>query len=163
MMLWFWLSANILISRFIHIQTTNEGCRGEYSVSGMFLKGHTFTTITVDSPTRCQMLCSQDVRCQSYNFIIGQHMCELNNRTKEARPEDFVDDPWRFYMKGGFSRGIEVVSYMSRILKTESGISIFTFGLNNVTFPQSFEIQQHDTVLVHGFNCAFRNTVDQTA
>ena len=104
-MLWVWLSANILISRIIHIQTTNEACRGEYSVSGMFLKGHTFKTITVDHPTRCQMLCSQDVRCQSYNFIIGKHVCELNNRTKEARPEDFGDDPRRFYMKGGFGRG----------------------------------------------------------
>ncbi|XP_067030135.1 uncharacterized protein [Acropora muricata] len=103
-MLWFWLSANFLISRIIHIETTNEVCHGEYSVSGMFLKGHTFKTITVDSPTRCQMLCSQDVRCQSYNFIISKHICELNNRTKEATPEDFVDDPCRFYVKGGFSR-----------------------------------------------------------
>ena len=105
MLLWFWLSANFLISRIIHIETTNEVCRGEYSVSGMFLKGHTFKTITVEHPTRCQMLCSQDVRCQSYNFIIGEHICELNNRTKEARPEDFGDDPRRFYMKGGFGRG----------------------------------------------------------
>jgi len=104
MTLWFWLSANFLISRIIHIEATNEACRGEYSVSDMFLKGHTFKTITVDSPTRCQMLCSQDVRCQSYNFIFGKYICELNNRTKEARPEDFKDDPWRFYMKGGFSR-----------------------------------------------------------
>ncbi|XP_044184017.1 uncharacterized protein LOC122964492 [Acropora millepora] len=104
MMLWFWLSANFLISRIIHIEATSEACRGEYSVSGMFLKGHTFKTITVDSPTRCQMLCSQDVRCQSYNFIFGKYICELNNRTKEARPQDFKEDPWRFYMKGGFSR-----------------------------------------------------------
>ncbi|XP_044165854.1 uncharacterized protein LOC114974569 isoform X2 [Acropora millepora] len=104
MLLWFWLSANFFISRIIHIETTNEVCRGEYSVSGMFLKGHTFKTITVEHPTRCQMLCSQDVRCQSYNFIIGEHICELNNRTKEARPEDFGDDPRRFYMKGGFGR-----------------------------------------------------------
>jgi len=104
MMLWFWLSANFLISRIIHIETTNEACHGEYPISGMFLKGHTFETIAVDSPIRCQMLCSQDVRCQSYNFIIGKDICELNNRTKEARPEDFADDPWRFYMKGGFSR-----------------------------------------------------------
>ena len=113
MMLWFWLSANFLISRIIHIETTNEACHGEYSVSGMFLKGHTFKTIAVDSPTRCQMLCSQDVRCQSYNFIIGKDICELNNRTKEARPQDFVDDPWRFYMKGGFSRGMELISYQN--------------------------------------------------
>ena len=112
MMLWFWLSANFLISRVIHIERTNEACRGEYAVSGMFLKGHTFKTITVDSPTTCQILCSQDVRCQSYNFIIGKHICELNNRTKEARPEDFVDDPWGFYMKGGFSRGIIISIYL---------------------------------------------------
>ncbi|XP_044179863.1 venom prothrombin activator oscutarin-C non-catalytic subunit-like [Acropora millepora] len=104
MMLLFWLSANFLISRVIQIETTNEVCRGEYAISGMFLKGHTFKTITVDSPTSCDSLCIQDVRCQSYNFIIGKNICELNNRTKEARPGDFVDDPWRFYMKGGFSR-----------------------------------------------------------
>ena len=119
MMLWFWLSANFLISRVIHIETTNEACRGEYAVSGMFLKGHTFKTITVDSPTRCQILCSQDVRCQSYNFIIGKHICELNNRTKEARPGDFLDDPWRFYMKGGFSRGIIISIYLE---DSENGI-----------------------------------------
>ena len=112
MMLLFWLSANFLISRVIQIETTNEVCRGEYAISGMFLKGHTFKTITVDSPTSCDSLCIQDVRCQSYNFIIGKNICELNNRTKEARPEDFVDDPWRFYMKGGFSRGVEVISYI---------------------------------------------------
>ena len=112
MMLWFWLLANVLISKVIHIERTNEACRREYAVSGMFLKGHTFKTITVDSPTSCDILCSQNVRCQSYNFIIGKHICELNNRTKEARPEDFVDDPWRFYMKGGFSRGMEVISYI---------------------------------------------------
>ena len=107
MMLWFWLSANFLISRVIHIETTNEACRGEYAVSGMFLKGHTFKTITVDSPTTCQILCSQDFRCQSYNFIIGKRICELNNRTKEARPGDFVDDPWRFYMK--------LLGYLSKV------------------------------------------------
>ena len=45
MMLLFWLSANFLISRVIQIETTNEVCRGEYAISGMFLKGHTFKTI----------------------------------------------------------------------------------------------------------------------
>ena len=34
---------------------------------------------------------------------------------------------------------MEVVSYVSRVLNTNSGISTFTFGLNNVTFPQSFQ------------------------
>ena len=56
-------------------------------------------------------------------------MYELNNRTKETRPQDFVDDPWRFYMKGRFFRGMELLSYIYRVLKTESGISISAFGL----------------------------------
>ena len=32
-------------------------------------------------------------------------MCEMNNRTKEAKPEQFVSDPDRFYMKRGAHRG----------------------------------------------------------
>ena len=109
MTLLFWLSANFLILRIIYVETTNEACGGEHSVSGKFLKGHTFKTITVDSPATCETLCSQDVKCQSWNFIIDKHICELNKRTKEARPQDFVDDPWKFYMTGGFRRGMEVL------------------------------------------------------
>ena len=46
--------------------------------------------------------------------IIGKHICELNNRprAKEARPEDFVDNPQRLNMKSGFSRGTGVISYI---------------------------------------------------
>ena len=32
-------------------------------------------------------------------------MCEFNDRTKEARPEDFVSDPDRFYHRRGMKRG----------------------------------------------------------
>ncbi|XP_074634972.1 uncharacterized protein LOC141893461 isoform X1 [Acropora palmata] len=143
MMLWFWLSANFLILRIIHIETTNEACHGEYSVSGMFLKRHTFKTIAVDSPTRCQMLCSQDVRCQSYNFVIGRDICELNNRTKEARPEDFADDPWRFYMKGGFSRAplgsiAELPGKSCTEIKASEGKAM-TYGIHWIYSDENFD------------------------
>ena len=122
---WFCLSANFLISSsIIHTKTTNEACRGEYSV--VFLKGHTFETITVDSPARCQTFCSQDVTCQSFNFIIGKHICELNNRTKDARPKDFVGDAVRY---GGN------IIYLQEY-------KISAFGFNNRTFPKSFKTQQ---------------------
>ena len=32
----------------------------------------------------------RDVRCQSFNYVFIQEKCELSNRIKEARPEDFV-------------------------------------------------------------------------
>ena len=51
------------------------------------------------------MNCEEEVKCQSYNFVIGDKVCELNNRTKEARPEDFKPDQTRFYMKRATNRG----------------------------------------------------------
>ena len=50
------------------------------------------------------------------DVIIGRHICELNNKTKEARPEDFVQDFKRFYMRHSFNSGIKVFSKISRIL-----------------------------------------------
>ena len=78
---------------------------GDTSVYGMFLKGHTFKTFQAGNPAMCMMRCKEEVRCQSYNFAIGQNICELNDRTKEARPEDFIPDDQRIYMKRTFNRG----------------------------------------------------------
>ena len=41
--------------------------------------------------------CNHDDRCQSFNFVISQITCELSNRAKEARPEDFVPESDRYY------------------------------------------------------------------
>ena len=50
-------------------------------------------------------LCEEEVTCQSYNVVIGQNICELKNSAKEARPEDFMPDQRRFYMKRSRNRG----------------------------------------------------------
>ena len=77
-----------------------------YSIYRMMLKGHTYKTfkarpLSVD----CMGACSYDVRCQSYNHVIPSDICELNNRTKEARPEDFVKDIDRYYVTKSSNRG----------------------------------------------------------
>ena len=69
-----------------------------YSVYQMMLKGHTYKTFKT-APGLA------DVRCQSYNFVMFIAICELNNRTKEARPEDFVKNKDRYYMAKGPKRG----------------------------------------------------------
>ena len=46
----------------------------------------------------CDITCERETICQSYSDVIGEKSCELNNRTREARPDNFQPDDLRFYM-----------------------------------------------------------------
>ncbi|XP_027043631.1 protein kinase C-binding protein NELL2-like, partial [Pocillopora damicornis] len=64
--------------------------------------------------------------CQSYNIVILNSKCELNSRTKEARPEDFVKDKDRYYMARNSKRiplgSIpELPAYSCREIKASEG------------------------------------------
>ena len=121
-----WQLALFLLSNTGIPKAADQCCQGEYSVSGMFLKGHVFKTVETHFPSdfECYMVCNQDIRCQSYNVIIDEHICELNNRTKEARPEDFLHDARRFYVKRTSSRGIIIYLWNS---EKNMAINSFTF------------------------------------
>ena len=74
--------------------------KAETSISGTMLRRHIFKRITGASfGDVCLRGCFDDIRCQSFNYVISQYMCELSNRTKEARPEDFVPDSDRYYYR----------------------------------------------------------------
>ena len=101
----FWLTTMFLMSR-IGVLDANSRCHvTESSIGGMYLRGHVFKVHRDELPEECFFLCDEEVTCQSYNVVIGQNICELNNRTKEARPEDFIPDQRRFYMKRSRNRG----------------------------------------------------------
>ena len=100
-----WLSVSLLTSGIVPDGAADQCHPKEYSVFGMFLKGHTFKTVQAAFPAECYLRCEQEIRCQSYNVIIDRNICELNSRTKEARPEDFMPDWHRLYMKRAFKRG----------------------------------------------------------
>ena len=70
------------------------------------LQGFVFKTFSVTAIHECDMSCEREITCQSYNYVIGEKSCELNNRTKEARPENFLRDPSRFYHKRLVDRGM---------------------------------------------------------
>ena len=77
-----------------------------YSIYKMMLKGHTYKTFkTARGTLECREACLADVRCQSYNVVMFTAICELNNQTKEARPEEFVKNKDRYYMAKGPNRG----------------------------------------------------------
>ncbi|RMX44089.1 hypothetical protein pdam_00002501 [Pocillopora damicornis] len=58
---------------------------------------------SIGSSHECDICCERKTRCQSYNYVIGEKFCELNNRTKEANPVNFLADS-RFYQVGIFGR-----------------------------------------------------------
>ena len=101
----------LLVTCQIFCKLDAQQCRSEYSISGMMLKGHTFMEKKTASWLKCVQKCDDDVRCQSFNYVFTRHICELNNRTKEARPEDFVTSDDRFYLERLSERGMQVLSY----------------------------------------------------
>ena len=85
-----------------------QRCRvggSEQSILGWMLKGHIYKTMMAELGHVCLLACRQDDRCQSFNFVISRHMCEFSDRTKEARPEDFILNPDRFYFRRDIKRG----------------------------------------------------------
>ena len=100
--------AVFLLCQHAFVESAVEECSGEaeYSILGMMLGRHIFKTITgAPLGNICLRECYHDVRCQSFNFVISKETCELNNRTKEARPEDFVPNSDRYYFKRDMNRG----------------------------------------------------------
>ena len=76
-----------------------------FSMMGWMLQRHVYKTMLVDIGLRCLMVCRTDDRCQSFNFVMSHHICEFNDRVKEARPEDFIPDPDRYYFRKSLNRG----------------------------------------------------------
>ena len=92
--------------QFIDCVSAGNQCREEVSVSGMALKGFVFKQFYVRALHECDISCEREIICQSYNYAAGQKSCELNNRTKEARPENFRSDPAWFYKRRLSDRGM---------------------------------------------------------
>ena len=88
---------------------TAEQCNGprQLPTSGMMLQKHIYDTRFARSGyAECLHVCREENACQSFNFVMSKSMCEFNNRTKEAYPEDYVPNADRYYVKLDVSRGI---------------------------------------------------------
>ena len=85
---------------------SSVSCRSERSIYGMMLHGHTFKKTRAESLTECVMACNNGAICQSVNYIINEDVCELNNRTKKARPDDLVPHENSIYVTRFSERGI---------------------------------------------------------
>ena len=86
--------------------SAGKQCREERSINGMALHGFVFKKFPVRALQECDISCETEIICQSYNYVLEQKSCELNNRTKEARPENFRSDPARLYKRRLSDRGM---------------------------------------------------------
>jgi len=100
------VAITVLLMNQMSYDVDAQQCRSEYSIRDMMLKRHIFMAKKTANWLKCVDKCNHDIRCQSFNYVISQGICELNNRSKEARPEDFVRDSDWFYIKRLDGRGI---------------------------------------------------------
>ena len=123
----------------LHVGIVSFSCCSvprEVSIFGKMLQKHIFKTITGAAlGDVCLRECYRDVRCQSFNYVFTQDKCELSNRTKEARPEDFVPNSERYYFRRYRKRG-EHQGKMIRLTAIEREIwpFFFTFSCSYFLF-----------------------------
>ncbi|PFX18702.1 Fibrillin-2 [Stylophora pistillata] len=77
----------------------NKQCRVEINIQGMRLEKFVFKKMSASAPHICDIRCGQEITCQSYNYYRKKEICELNNRTKEARTVNFRSAPGWFYIR----------------------------------------------------------------
>ena len=82
-----------------------EVCESFEPKYGGSLLHHVFQTLKVPSSIYCLRACDDDIRCQSINRLVHGEIRELNNRTREAKREDFTDDHTKVYMNKFRKRG----------------------------------------------------------
>ena len=69
-----------------------DGCESFQPIYGGALLHHVYQTLQLPGSVYCLRACDDDIRCQSINHVVYGVICELNNRTKEARPDAFTTD-----------------------------------------------------------------------
>ena len=95
-------------------KTMAQQCPSERSISGWMLQRHVYKTMLADIGLPCWFVCRTDGCCLSFNLSDASRMCEFNDRTKEAKPEDFIPDPDRYYFKKPVNRGnLNVINFVS--------------------------------------------------
>ncbi|XP_022804268.1 microfibril-associated glycoprotein 4-like [Stylophora pistillata] len=89
----------LILTSLMNLSNASDQCGVRMAPTGTALKGFVFKWILVKAPYMCDVECEKEINCQSYNYVMKEKICELNKRTKEARPEHYRFDPARFYAR----------------------------------------------------------------
>ena len=97
----------LLLQRFSGLSA--QQCTSEESIVGMMLQRHIFKIMKPSTSLQCLQACNGHVRCQSFNYDFSDGICELNNHTKEEKPEDFIPNFTRYYFGKARKRGLQLL------------------------------------------------------
>ena len=126
--------------------------RSESSIIGWMLRGHVYDTLLAELPFTCVFKCREDNRCQSFNWVISLLTCEFNNRTKEARPEDFIPNPERSYYSRDLKRGEPAYQGRGEGLPIMAYTGRVRLEGDEVTFRLNFPLDHLGSNLYFGVN-----------
>ena len=109
------VTAILLSLKVCNVKT--QQCRGQDSIPGKMLRGFSFQKIKETKPFECYEACIHHIRCQSFNFVMSQNLCELNNCSKLLRWDDLEPDPNRYYfqVKGILQKPGKLLSHNCRL------------------------------------------------
>ena len=102
-----------------------QHCSRQVSVYEMMLQRHIFKIVKTSNTLECLTACNDKKSCQSFNLVVSKNICEMNNRTKEARPEDFVPDSDRYYYGRVRNRGLLLVRKREKVKHFEGEMLTF--------------------------------------
>ena len=140
-------NAAVVIFLTISLQACADDlhCKGVQSVYGTMLRGHVFQEHNAANILACSLFCSSNIRCQSINYVISRHLCELNNRTKEVRPEDYLQDADRVYLTRPSERGIEfkisVITDLPRESSKYGQLFVSLLAFSSLSFTLLIHVQ----------------------
>ena len=83
-MTWFFVVGFLIDVAFVDAQ-----CKQERNIAGMALRGFVFKKFSVPAIYECDISCEREIRCQSYNYVVGEKSCELNNGPKRQNLKIF--------------------------------------------------------------------------
>ena len=99
------ISAVVITYHVIVSVTKAQHCGMASSENDKTLQGHAYKTLKTGNPLDCMLQCVAEIQCQSINYEMISSKCELNNRTKEARLDNFVAKEGNLYIKRWLRRG----------------------------------------------------------
>ena len=97
-----WLSVFWILSMYANCEF--QGCKTAASIGGFRFPGHTISTHSEPSIWNCFRLCKlqMPLKCHSINYNLETFQCEINNRTKNGKPHEFVYRSEYVYLENPF-------------------------------------------------------------
>ena len=81
-----------------------QGCKTAVSITGFRFPGHTISTHSKPSIWSCfrSYELKMALKCHSINYNLETFQCEINNRTKNGKPHEFVSSSEYVYLENPF-------------------------------------------------------------